>query len=119
MSDQFRKNIFLPCDADHNDPEWWDLVPYGVQDAIDNIEYRPRIIRWLCRMWCKLFGHRIKTYTGGFEYKAMKGNVWGGRKGQEKRPQRYYKKVLLKEGYCRCCGKHFSNSYIKKHKIHD
>ena len=117
MTDQYRKSIYLPWDADHSNAEWWDETPCNIQEEIEKRQNMPRIIRWLQRAWCWLFGHRIRTYLGGYTYKAMKGNLFGGRKGQEKRPQRYYKHVTMREGYCRCCGKHFSASYIKKHKI--
>lgn len=112
-----RQSIYLPFDADFNDPEWWNETPFNIEEKVYRIRriWKPFLL--IRKAWCWLFGHRIRTYYGGYCYKAMKGNVYGGRKGHEKRPIRYYKHVHLKEGYCRCCGKAFSASYVKKNNL--
>lgn len=74
--------------------------------------------RWFWKLWCRIFGHKIITYQGGYHYSGYKNGVpYGGRKGREKRPLRTFKYRRLTEGYCAHCGKHFTNTYIKKHKL--
>lgn len=77
-----------------------------------------RTFHWFWKLWCRIFGHKIITYNGGYYYSSYKNGVpYGGRKGREKRPLRCLRHKVLKEGYCAHCGKHFTNTYIKKHKI--
>lgn len=84
-------------------------IPIGVEMEIKMLRDSP--FRWFWKWWCRIFGHKIETYVGGYSYVGYKNRILvGGRKGRER------KFKYLAEGYCKHCGEHFCNTYIKKHK---
>lgn len=108
------RKIRIPLDAIESEPIH-EITPIGVEMKMQMLRDRP--FRWFWKWWCRIFGHKIKTYVGGYSYVGYKNGIpWGRRKGREKRHLRERKFKYLTEGYCTRCGEHFSNTYIKKYR---